>query len=598
MLIKPEHWDELWGADGTRCSYQILIGSDIYTGDDDIEEESLKISRPVFSSRSPIGNTPCFSMECCLRQRETPIQKGSWLELQIRLENSSTQTDWVSLGQFKIYNRHQYKDGWVKFLCRDRMQMSNQLYIKDDSVSEDSWPKSMKEVLKESSERLGLTLDPRSKIQEGPSWVIPIPIGMSIRSVWSSIAAAHGGNFIVTPKQTLLLIHPKAKLVEPDDTGTFLEPDLIGVNFILGKSLLGGQKPPIEAEVSEEGYEILGETARIDRVSLKINDLVFSSGTSGDNDLVVECPYASPEAATHAKSQLDGPLYQPLRASNIVFNPLAEIQDTYLIDGFSLVWSELTTTYGIVPVSNGVAEAMSEPSNEYGFEDTPLNEVRSQIKAVSNSVDKVFEKVDQEQLFNKLTNNGEAQGIYFQDGQIFVNATYMRSGTLLADLIKAGVLQSLNGSFRFNLETGEISIDNYVTTREFENLGGSLEQQGAELSSVKSEVTDLKANSGDLAIRIQKIVDDGVSKVITSMGYSFTDEGMRIKKPGEEIDNKLDHTGMYVFRGSEVMLQANNLGVVATDVSVRNYLIIGDHSRLEDYNDGQDSNRTALFYLS
>ena len=125
-----------------------------------------------------------------------------------------------------------------------------------------------------------------------------------------------------------------------------------------------------------------------------------------------------------------------------------------------------------------------------------------------------------------------------------------------------------------------------------------MEQQDTVLSSVKSNVNTLKEDSGNLATAIQEVRNDGVSKVVTSMGYSFTDEGLRIKKPGEEIDNKLDHTGMYVLRGSEVMLQANNLGVIATDVSVRNYLIIGNHSRLEDYNDGQDSIRTALFHLS
>ena len=52
-----------------------------------------------------------------------------------------------------------------------------------------------------------------------------------------------------------------------------------------------------------------------------------------------------------------------------------------------------------------------------------------------------------------------------------------------------------------------------------------------------------------------------------------------------------------MVRGSTVMLQANASGVIATDVSVRNYLIIGEHARFEDYSDGSDSARTACFFI-
>ena len=59
-------------------------------------------------------------------------------------------------------------------------------------------------------------------------------------------------------------------------------------------------------------------------------------------------------------------------------------------------------------------------------------------------------------IFNKLTNNGDVQGLFIEaDGQIYVNASYIKtgslnadlikSGTLNADLIKAGILQSEDG---------------------------------------------------------------------------------------------------------------------------------------------------------
>ena len=77
------------------------------------------------------------------------------------------------------------------------------------------------------------------------------------------------------------------------------------------------------------------------------------------------------------------------------------------------------------------------------------------------------------------------------------------------------------------------------------------------------------------------------------MGYTFDDEGLHIAKSGEQMENRLDNTGMYVTRAEETILQANDAGVVATDVKVRNYLIVGTHARFEDY----PEQRTACFWL-
>lgn len=50
--------------------------------------------------------------------------------------------------------------------------------------------------------------------------------------------------------------------------------------------------------------------------------------------------------------------------------------------------------------------------------------------------------VSQMDVFNRLTNGGEQQGIYIEDGKIYVNAEYIRAGTLSADLIEGGTITS------------------------------------------------------------------------------------------------------------------------------------------------------------
>ena len=90
---------------------------------------------------------------------------------------------------------------------------------------------------------------------------------------------------------------------------------------------------------------------------------------------------------------------------------------------------------------------------------------------------------------------------------------------------------------------------------------------------------------------------EDVDQVTTRTGYTFNADGLTIYKSGEEIKNLLDNTGMYVTRSGTEILTANNEGVSAINLTARQYLIVGANSRLEDYSNGTDSNRTACFYI-
>ena len=49
-----------------------------------------------------------------------------------------------------------------------------------------------------------------------------------------------------------------------------------------------------------------------------------------------------------------------------------------------------------------------------------------------NSAQAVVEALDQEAIFNKLTNNGEVQGLYLQDGKVYINGEYINTRNLRA----------------------------------------------------------------------------------------------------------------------------------------------------------------------
>jgi hypothetical protein len=85
-------------------------------------------------------------------------------------------------------------------------------------------------------------------------------------------------------------------------------------------------------------------------------------------------------------------------------------------------------------------------------------------KNVNSAVNNLDEKLDQDEIFNRLTNDGEVQGIYrAEDGQIYINASYIAAGELLADLIKAGVLKSKDGTISLDLSGNELVIGTSAT---------------------------------------------------------------------------------------------------------------------------------------
>lgn len=134
---------------------------------------------------------------------------------------------------------------------------------------------------------------------------------------------------------------------------------------------------------------------------------------------------------------------------------------------------------------------------------------------------------------------------------------------------------------------------------ETENISAEVARQEETIEGLQTDLVAVQQSASDLSITIQQVIDNGAEKVTTREAkYTFDDEGLKIAKSGEEMANKLDNTGMYVTRSGETILQANNEGVIATDVKVRNYLIVGNHARFEDYNDGSDSKRTACFWIS
>ena len=85
----------------------------------------------------------------------------------------------------------------------------------------------------------------------------------------------------------------------------------------------------------------------------------------------------------------------------------------------------------------------------------------------SSSANSIAQKKVDEQtqldIFNKLTNNGALQGLFIEDGQLYVNASYLKSGTIDASVVNvinliAEKVKSVKGDQNVEIDGGKLEF--------------------------------------------------------------------------------------------------------------------------------------------
>lgn len=92
------------------------------------------------------------------------------------------------------------------------------------------------------------------------------------------------------------------------------------------------------------------------------------------------------------------------------------------------------------PYADNISELFIWETNKqmgYGWEEITLE---NYSKSVSNAI--ITKNMTQEEIFNALTNGGQDQGIYIQNGLVYINGAFMKTGTLNADDIQSGHLSA------------------------------------------------------------------------------------------------------------------------------------------------------------
>lgn len=142
-------------------------------------------------------------------------------------------------------------------------------------------------------------------------------------------------------------------------------------------------------------------------------------------------------------TKVNGFTYRPLTASVINAPYLWPMDVVGFTDKDGNTYSSALTNvaYGL----NG-ATALESKGMTYAInaKAQPSGVTKEQAQIISEVVERVETDIDesltQQEIFNRLTNNGAAQGMVLYNGQLYINASYINAGELSANFIKGGTL--------------------------------------------------------------------------------------------------------------------------------------------------------------
>lgn len=108
--------------------------------------------------------------------------------------------------------------------------------------------------------------------------------------------------------------------------------------------------------------------------------------------------------------------------------------------------------------------------------------------------------------YSKNGYNGPYETAITSDGQIV--ADFITSGTLMANIIKAGVISSKDGSSYWNVDTGEVVLKSYVTNDDFDGKVSEIDKRESKIETNINGITSTVSS-------IDKLVGDAENNINT-----------------------------------------------------------------------------------
>lgn len=262
MQQTSELWKSLLAMRGTTRAFKFSVdGVEM----DENSESGHSVALSLLDELS-IGNAVSASLS--YQVWADSITAGQKIERFVRLENGSQASEWLPAGVFFV-NTADVEDGLWNVEAVDAIRKANVPW----SPSQDlEFPMPMDKVMELTAAIVGVEIDPRSEFEATYHLDYPTE-GYTIRNLWQYVAAAHGGNIIITPAGKLRLV----RMYGDRDLTNVVEGDYTSLTD-------NGKRPPV-SRVTIMRDQSNGDTAG-DDTGTEIKGTCFTADQAMVDDIL------------------------------------------------------------------------------------------------------------------------------------------------------------------------------------------------------------------------------------------------------------------------------------------------------------------------
>lgn len=291
---------------------------------------------------------------------DTPPTGDLLTWLQSNATKQPNDTAWIPKGTFWINTREEDPlMNTVTLHCVDAMMFGEQDFIPEDSDLPLWNDETMRTVanmcvqkINASATGVNVVFDNPNDIQNTAPYILNAPpVGYTVRQILSGIAAAHGGNFIITPQNHLRFIP-----LIPTDTEVDIQTNVS--NFTLSKKYEAFGQVVFNFE-SDDGSTVSALYPNVDKPDGPVIETKMLGMTNSG--------YAT-TIAQNVYNAIKTYLYSPYKASDAILDPAMELGDGLTINGLYTVIAVLDETCDGLYSANIEAPSYEETDYEFVYQ--------------------------------------------------------------------------------------------------------------------------------------------------------------------------------------------------------------------------------------